>query len=260
MLNRKTYTFVPQLMSRPPLTFSISKRERAALGRMRRRGDRRQRKLAALVLLLANGKGYRQAAARTGVSSRTAVAVVGRFRFDGIKGLAKAGPPPGRRSKMDSAEVRRFLVGWLAGNGKAVAEQVVQELRRRFHINLSPASLPYWLRKWRLKLAHKTPQPRRVPPVTFSPASHRFINKELAEVARKLKDERNLEWAEKRWLKIKQDQLLMLSFLKEGGYSQLALAEHFARSLNAINAWQKAFRAAGGGMPGIKKVLTLDIV
>jgi transposase len=212
-----------------------------------------------LVLLLASGSGYRKAVAISGISSRTAVTAIRRLRQGNLPALFRAGSARGRPSQMSSPAVKRYLIQWLAAFGRPVAPaEVVAELHRTFKFRLRPASLSRWLRKWQIKLPTHPRPVRTVPPVAISGAALHLIRCEEQRVAKALAEDPTSK--SRRRLSIQQDQLALLDFIAEGGYSQQALAKHFGRSPNTINSWLRAFHSGRGGINGIKAMLALSQV
>lgn len=243
-------------MGRPRLIIRLTPGARNALTRARAAGDARQRKLACLVLLIASSSGYREAVAQSGLSSCTAVSAMKRYRQGGLQALFKEARHRGRPSRMNSPTVKEHLIRWLATVGAVGGSEVVAELRRAFKIKLRPDSLPRWLRKWGLKLPVPPRKVRTVPPVSMPADVRAFIQSEEDRVRKALSVKPTRSVLQRKLL-TQQDQLELLSLIHDGGHSQTALAEYFARSPNSINRWLRAFHAAGGEIAGVKAMLAL---
>ena len=246
-------------MSRPKVKLQVSSRDRVALNQACRDGNPHQKKRAAAILSLATGAhSYRATAASLQMSTSSVIGAVQKFRLEGIEALLRINRPAGRPSGMKQTGVKEFLIE-LLNRGRAIdVETILAELKNSpFQIKLRPKSLRYWLSKWKLKLPVRA---RVIPMKLLQPDVVVFIKAELKRVEKEKKHALYCFPEDKHELKsleFQQDQLMVLTHIQEGGYTQADLADKYARRVATINRWLQVFRKFGAGKAAVNKLLDM---
>jgi transposase len=246
-------------MSRSKVKLQVSSQDRAALNRACQGGKPREQKRAAAILSLATGNhSYRATAASLQMSTSSVIGAVQKFRQGGIQALLRIHRPSGRPSGMKQAGVKEFLIELLNRVGAIDVETILAELKNSpFQIKLRPKSLRYWLSKWKLKLPVRA---RVIPMKALQPDVVVFIKAELKRVEKEKKHALYYFPEDKRELKsleIQQDQLMVLTHIQEGGYTQADLADKYSIRVATINRWLQVFWKFGAGEAAVNKLLDM---
>lgn len=229
-------------------------------------GDSTERRRAQILMDLNTGNlTWRETASHRRVSLNTVIRAVKWFRNGGIRRASVRRVPRGRRSGMRFPEVKAFLGDWVGRKAEPLNEAtIVETIKERFGITLSPKSLRYWLCQWNLKLAkpnrRSQQRPSNVRALNLTPPVCEFIDSELVRLNDAWKETMRRNPDEKFELNQFSMQINQLEALRnscEKRMSQAAIAEELGVREETVNRWLNSFRRWGNDVAAVKKLLDM---